>query len=288
MKKVTFKNTKLDLNLVGNLYLPENLDETKKYPAVVVTGPMLSVKEQAQSIYAARLAEKGYIALVFDGAYYGESEGFPRSQELPEVKQMDIEAAVDFLESLPYVDSNRIAGLGMCGSGSYMSVAGVKEERLKTVAAIVPAISDISASPMTNFFMLEDEVKKAKEAYESGTGKLVHLDFMPRAFEEGAAYYYTARGNRRGWTNKVVAWSQLDLQTYNVPNIMKNMTKPYLAITGENAWSRPATQEVFDAIPTENKKLHVIAEASHFDLYDLYPYVDEAVEVIVEFFGENL
>ena len=34
-------------------------------------------------------------------------------------------SAVDFLVSLPYVDNDRIGGLGICGSGSYMSVAGV-------------------------------------------------------------------------------------------------------------------------------------------------------------------
>lgn len=90
------------------------------------------------------MAEAGYIALTFDGAYFGESEGLPRQQELPDVKETDIEGAVDFLESLPYVDNNRIGGLGICGSGSYMSVAGVKEPRLKAITAVVPAISDIS------------------------------------------------------------------------------------------------------------------------------------------------
>ena len=88
------------------------------------------------------MAEAGYIALTFDGAYFGESEGLPRQQELPDVKETDIEGAVDFLESLPYVDNNRIGGLGICGSG--MSVAGVKEPRLKAITAVVPAISDIS------------------------------------------------------------------------------------------------------------------------------------------------
>ena len=31
------------------------------------------------------------MTLVFDGAYFGESEGLPRSQELPDVKESDIE-----------------------------------------------------------------------------------------------------------------------------------------------------------------------------------------------------
>lgn len=140
IQNVTFKNKALDLRLAGQLYLPAEFDGTKNYAAIVVTGPMLSIKEQAQATYANLLAEAGYIALTFDGAYFGESEGLPRQQELPDVKETDIEGAVDFLESLPYVDNNRIGGLGICGSGSYMSVAGVKEPRLKAITAVVPAI----------------------------------------------------------------------------------------------------------------------------------------------------
>ena len=195
---------------------------------------------------------------------------------------------MDFLVSLPYVDNDRIGGLGICGSGSYMSVAGVKEPRLKAVTAIVPAIADISKSAMAGFFRPEDEVKAAKEAYEKGKGGLMHLNFMPRAFDEGAAYYYSSRGTHPRWSNQVVAWSQLELVKYNVVNIMKDMAKPYLVITGENAWSREASTEVFNAVPHSNKELHVIPEASHFDMYDLAPFVSEAFEFIVPFFNKNL
>lgn len=124
-------NKALNLRLAGLLHIPTDFDLSRNYPAVVVTGPMLSVKEQAQSVYAERLTEVGYVTLVFDGSYFGESEGTPRGQELPDVKESDIEGAVDYLCSLPYVDSERIGGLGICGSGSYMSVAGVKELRLR-------------------------------------------------------------------------------------------------------------------------------------------------------------
>ena len=199
-QKVVFMNKALNLRLAGLLYIPEAFDLSKNYPAIVVTGPMLSVKEQAQSVYAKRLTEAGYVTLVFDGAYFGESEGMPRGQELPDVKESDIEGAVDYLSSLPYVDKERIGGLGICGSGSYMSVAGVKEPRLKAITAIVPAIADISTSPMMGFFKPEAEVVAAKEAYDKGEGDLMYLNFMPRAFDEGgAAYYYSSRGTHPRW-----------------------------------------------------------------------------------------
>ena len=287
-QKVVFVNKALGTRMAGLLRIPAEFNLSRNYPAVVVTGPMLSVKEQAQSVYAMRLTEAGYVTLVFDGTYFGESEGTPRGQELPDVKESDIEAAVDYLTSLPYVDPERIGGLGICGSGSYMSVAGVKEPRLKAVTAIVPAISDISRSPMMGFFKPEDEVIAAKEAYEKGEGDLEYLNFMPRAFDEGAAYYYTARGSRPRWSNRVVAWSQLELAKYNVTSIMKEMQKPYLVITGENAWSKPSSTEIFEAVPGSSKQMYEIPEAGHFDLYDLEPYVSEAFTYILPFFEKNL
>lgn len=287
-QKVVFMNKELGLRLAGLLRLPESFDLSKNYPAIVLTGPMLSVKEQAQSVYAERLTEEGYVTLVFDGSYFGESEGAPRGQELPDVKESDIEAAVDYLCSLPYVDNKRIGGLGICGSGSYMSVAGVKEPRIKAVTAIVPAISNIAASPMMGFFKPEEEVAAAKEAYDKGEGELMYLNFMPRAFDEGAAYYYSARGTHPRWSNQVVAWSQLELIKYNVTVIMRGMQKPYCVITAENAWSRPSSEEIFAAVPGENKEIHVIPEASHFDMYDLAPFVSEAFDYIVPFFAKNL
>lgn len=58
-QKITFLNKELHLRLAGILRLPSEFDQSKDYPAVVVTGPMLSIKEQAQSVYAERLTEEG-------------------------------------------------------------------------------------------------------------------------------------------------------------------------------------------------------------------------------------
>lgn len=76
---------------------------------------------------------------------------------------------------------------------------------------------------------------------------------MPRAFDEGATYYYSARGTNLRWSNQAVAWSQLELVKYNVSNIMKGMKKPYLVITAENVWSKDASVEGFNAVLGDNK-----------------------------------
>ena len=69
---------------------------------------------------------------------------------------------------------------------------------------------------------------------------------------------------------------------------MKDMQKPYLVVTAENAWSCPSSQEIFDAVPHDDKEMAVIPIASHFDMYDLAPFVDQAFEKIAPFFARTL
>src|SRR5882724_5071077 len=83
--------------LLGHLFLPEGLAAREKVPAVVVVGPVSSTKGQVPAVYAERLANLGYAALAFDHAGYGDSEGFPRSDEDPFAKVEEIKNAVSFL-----------------------------------------------------------------------------------------------------------------------------------------------------------------------------------------------
>src|SRR5436853_44119 len=79
--------------VVGNLHWPE----TAPLAAVVLTGPLTSVKEQASGAYARALATRGFAALAFDHRTFGESAGEPRQYESPPRKIADIRAAADFL-----------------------------------------------------------------------------------------------------------------------------------------------------------------------------------------------
>lgn len=87
---------------------------------------------------------------------------------------------------------------------------------------VVPAISDISQSPMMGFFKPEEEAIMAKKAYEDGIGDIQYLNSMPRNFDEGAAFYYTSKGNTSRHDNRATMWSQLELVKYNVPKFMKS------------------------------------------------------------------
>ncbi|MFF7656773.1 alpha/beta hydrolase [Streptomyces sp. NPDC007983] len=90
--KINFDRDRL--TLVGNLFTPDDFDESGRYQAVIVEGSFTSVKEQMAGTYAEKFAEQGFVALSFDYAHYGESEGQPRQYEAPAEKLSDLKAAV--------------------------------------------------------------------------------------------------------------------------------------------------------------------------------------------------
>jgi hypothetical protein len=55
MQRVTFKN-QYNMEVVGNLFIPKNLDKKMTHPAIVVGHPMGAVKEQSANLYATKMA----------------------------------------------------------------------------------------------------------------------------------------------------------------------------------------------------------------------------------------
>src|SRR6201984_2773283 len=132
--KVTFPNQLT--SMAGILFVPPNMDKTKKYPALAVAHPFGGVKEQTAGIYARKMAEKGYVTLVFDASHQGESGGSPRGPENPAEKMEDIRCAIDYLTTLPIVDEDRIGLLGVCAGGSYVLGVAPTEVRAKAIASV--------------------------------------------------------------------------------------------------------------------------------------------------------
>jgi dienelactone hydrolase len=94
----------------------------------------MTIKEQMPAIYAQKLADRGFAAFAFDFRSWGESGGKLRNFESPTVKIADIKSAVSFLQTVDAVDSNRIAGLGICASAGYMAVATAEDPRIKVIS----------------------------------------------------------------------------------------------------------------------------------------------------------
>lgn len=303
--KVSFLNPSSQARLAGLLFEPSR-STAERRAGIVVVGPMFSVKEQAASVYARRMAELGYVAIAFDHTSFGESEGQPRLNEDPFMKAEDAKAAVTYLSSLPQVDPDRIGGLGVCGGGGYLPLAAASDPRIKVLASIVPhtAVKEQVASGMGGLYgngkKLLAEARQAREAYEQGQ-PAKHLTFMPnigrftRAIASLSPKYgdmlkaidYYEDPNRGLHPNRkkdFLIWSAERMAVYDISHALPRLESiPLLVITSQRDYARPDGEKLY-ADKKGSKAFHVVAKAGHFDMYDLEPYVTEAIDRIRPFF----
>ena len=303
---VVFENQYTGLHLAGIVYRPRNRKDGAKLPTIIIGGPMASVKELTQSLYAQLLAERGYCTMVFDHSYVGSSEGHPRGYEDPEEKAKDWRSAITFAQTLPYVDADRIAGIGICGSGVYLPNA-VKDDARMTAAVEreqsdacinsaereqarpkVKAVVSIVPFTIMNYVVTgtDEELLRQKADYENGS-EPVRLDLI-EPDSEGAAYYFDPARGAAANMAAIVSWSQMTWHQFLPTEIVKQLRQPYLVITAENAFTRPGAEQMYQNAASEVKELQVIAGATHFDMYDLEEYVTQNLQHIERFLKANL
>ncbi|HEX8197076.1 MAG TPA: alpha/beta hydrolase [Pyrinomonadaceae bacterium] len=284
---VSFQN-QYKMKVAGHLFIPKNLDRNKPNPAIIVGHPMGAVKEQSADVYAAHMAERGFITLAVDLSFWGESEGATRNAVLPDVYAEDFSAAVDFLGTRSFVDRNRIGIIGVCGSGSFVISAAKIDPRMKAVATI--SMYDMGAAnrnALNKSLTLEQRKKIIADAaeqryaeftggetkYTSGTVHKLDANTHPiqREFFD---FYRTPRGEYtpKGSSPELTTHPTLSSSTkfmnfYPFNDIETISPRPMLFITGDTAHSREFSEDAYKRA-AEPKELVIVPNAGHVDLYD--------------------
>lgn len=95
------------LTCKGWLYIPSE-NNGKEKSAIVMAHGFSAVKEMHLANFAERFAEAGFVVLVFDYRYTGESEGEPRQNIIPFEQHQDYKNAISWISTHPVVDDDRI------------------------------------------------------------------------------------------------------------------------------------------------------------------------------------
>jgi len=292
--------------VVGNLFVPQGVDESTPLPAVVVTHPFGGVKEQTAGIYARALAGHGYVTLAYDASHYGESGGEPRLYEVPTDRVEDIRCSVDFLSNHPRVDDARIGGLGVCAGGCYTVNAAQTDVRLKAIATVSAFdVGDARRHGVPRGTITEEaRVQRLLEVAEARTReargeepRMINAvpasaadltPQMPPLYREAFDYYCTPRGQHPNSPGNYV-FSSLGLQMAFFPfeQIETISPRPLLMIAGDVADTRYFSEEAI-AKAGEPKELVLVEGASHVDLYDREEYLPQVLGRLTGFFGEHL
>lgn len=305
VQKVTFKN-QYKMNIAGNLYLPKDMDKSKKHAAIIVGHPMGAVKEQSADLYAVKMAERGFVTMSVDLAFWGGSDGQPRNAVAPELYAETFSAAVDYLGTGPFADREKIGAIGICGSGSFAISAAKIDPRLKAVATI--SMYDMGAANRNGLNhsltlaqrkqIIADAAEQRYVDFQGGATKYtsgtVHeitekSNPIEREFYD---FYRTPRGEFTPagsspllTTHPTLSSNTKFMNFYPFNDIETISPRPLLFITGDQAHSKEFSEDAYKRA-AEPKELYYVAGAGHVDLYDrveLIPF-----DNLESFFKANL
>ncbi|RQB63993.1 alpha/beta hydrolase [Pseudomonas aeruginosa] len=306
VKHVSYRN--LGWNVAADLYLPPAFDEAVRYPAIVSTHPIGSCKEQtAGNVYAAQLAKEGFVVLVHDASFQGASGGEPRFIEDPSIRVSDIRFAVDYLQTLPYVDADRIGAIGICGGGAYTVHAGITDHRLKALVSITGVnYGRLIREGFAQFQPLAfiENMAKMRTAEAWGDERQV-ANLLPESVEvarqagitdidilEATEYYKTARGQQpNGATSQLMSFSSAAMGWDAFLNAEVLLTQPLMVVIGDKPGGFGAYRdglEIYSRAASKDKHLVVAEGWSHYDLYDKPEPVAVAMAQVVPFLHEHL
>lgn len=305
VQKVTFKN-QYKMNIAGNLYLPKDMDKSKKHAAIIVGHPMGAVKEQSADLYAVKMAERCFVTMSVDLAFWGGSDGQPRNAVAPELYAETFSAAVDYLGTGPFADREKIGAIGICGSGSFAISAAKIDPRLKAVATI--SMYDMGAANRNGLNhsltlaqrkqIIADAAEQRYVEFQGGATKYtsgtVHeitekSNPIEREFYD---FYRTPRGEFTPagsspllTTHPTLSSNTKFMNFYPFNDIETISPRPLLFITGDQAHSKEFSEDAYKRA-AEPKELYYVAGAGHVDLYDrveLIPF-----DKLESFFKANL
>jgi hypothetical protein len=270
--------------IVGNLFVPAR---EGRLAAVVVDGPLTSVKEQAQGNHARALAERGFVALAFDHRCFGESGGQPRQYESPPKKIEDLRAAVDFLAAHERVDSKRIGAVGVCAGAGYVAAAVAEDPRLRAFAAVAGFFHDVAMQLKwmgeAGFEAAIAAGRAARERWEAtgqtdtipavGDGEVA----MPLA--EAFNYYGTPRGAAPNYVNAFAVMSREHTVPFDAQSAAPKIRVPTALVHSEKALA-PALARSFHAALGGPKAIHWLTSQGQVDFYDDPKLIAAAADLV--------
>ncbi len=304
MTKVSIPNLNgQNITIAGVINFPEGFDESKTYPAIVVSHPGGGVKEQAAGLYASKLAAEGFVTVAYDASYQGESSGEPRQLENPYVRTEDVSAVVDYLTTLPYVDNDRIGAMGVCAGAGYTANAAINDRRIKAVGMVSAVnIGAMFRNGWDNSIKDADAIPALQGGSDARTSdasgnEIATIPLAPLREEDAPneelrqawEYYHTDRCQHPNAPGFATARSLNQIITYDAYNKAEAFfTQPLQIVAGSDAGSKWMSDDLFERAGTADKQFHVVAGANHMSLYDIPQYVDEAVSVLSPFFKDRL
>lgn len=125
------------------LYRPDGVENP---PIVVLAHGFAAFRELRLDAYAARFAQAGYAALVFDYRHWGASDGQPRRILDIAKQQADWRTAIAYARSLDGIDATRLVGWGSSFGGGHVLTLAARDDDFAAAIVQVPHVSGTASA----------------------------------------------------------------------------------------------------------------------------------------------
>lgn len=211
-----------NFHVTCNLYVPNDLEEEERRPCILFVMGHAATNSKAETEYqkaAIDFANNGFVVLSIDPISQGERIQYPpRDRTIAEHNHIgfpielmghclagyfiwDIIRAVDYLETLQFVDSKKIGITGNSGGGTQSALAMIAESR---IAAAIPCTYITSYEEFFKSGSGTDCEQLIHGAYPAGFDKECFFEyFAPKPAAVGAVLYdfFPIEGAREVYKN---------------------------------------------------------------------------------------
>lgn len=307
METVSIRNPGMYWDIAANIHFPPDFDVGKRYPAAVSNHPIGSCKEQTSgNVYGAALAKAGFVVIVPDASFQGGSGGEPRWIEDPEQRVKDYRDVIDYAQSLPCVDPDRIGILGICGGGGYSIKATIIDKRIKALVSITGVnFGRLMREGFSNFDPVGalESMAAQRTAENAGADEQINI-FLPSSVDAGKAAgitdidvleatdYYRNRCPAEGSGTRMLVSHAASAIAWDAFAFAETLlTQPMMVVFGDKPGGFGAYRdgmEIYGRAASKNKELVVVEGWSHYDLYDNPVPTGIALDRVIPFFIRHL
>jgi dienelactone hydrolase len=273
--------------LAGDLFYPRVRHQDDTYPAIVMCNGWGGLKNELNTGTAPEIAAEGFFVLTFDYRGWGESDSrlvvrgdMPtpdengvvnvRAQAIRELvdpvdQQMDIEAAISFIEGEPGVDPKLIGLWGTSFGGGHVVWRAAHDDRVRCIAAQVGGMGRGASGPRLQF-ALRSRIQRARG----------EIDPVPQGENQVPGLRGTPYISR--------------MAQFGPGDFLDKITIPVLLVDAEN-------EELFDRRNSAGRayellkgrvpvKYHILEGATHYDVYGTHRV--EATRLEIDWYHEHL
>lgn len=272
--------------LAGEIAVTVRKPDLSSAPAIILCHGFCGIQEILLPAFAEAFTRAGFTTITFDYRGFGASGG-ERGRLVPAMQIDDIVTVIDWAASQP--DITHIGLWGTSFGGCHVFAAAALRPIVKCVISQL-AFADgeavvtghLSTEEKTAFIATLDKMAAKKAA----TGKEMFVA-ITRVLndDESKAFFDSHKADYPAMDVKIPFLTVQETLHYKPADNASLVACPVLVtVAGEDRVNPPEQGiALFDAVAAKNKKLHIEAEAKHYDIYS-GPHFDNIIGLQIDWY----